>query len=179
MKNHENKQMEDGDPDTGKYPHRNCNNTRYDIMHGTRTDHILKGGSAMNHENTRGVRNCNPLNIRIGNNWKGERPTNSDGVFEQFTDMHYGLRAAFILLRRYITKYRLCTIRAIVRRWAPETENLTLAYINHVERLSGIDAGEPISATDKESLFRIVTAMCWVESLYKPSREELEEGWKS
>ena len=121
----------------------------------------------MNHENTRGVRNCNPLNIRIGNNWKGERPTNSDGVFEQFT------------VRRYITKYRLCTIRAIVRRWAPETENLTLAYINHVERLSGIDAGEPISATDKESLFRIVTAMCWVESLYKPSREELEEGWKS
>ena len=47
---------------------------------------------------TRGVRNCNPLNIRIGNDWKGERPTNSDGVFEQFTDMHYGLRAAFILL---------------------------------------------------------------------------------
>ena len=132
----------------------------------------------MNHENTRGVRNCNPLNIRIGNNWKGERPTNSDGVFEQFTDMRYGLRAAFILLRRYITKYRLCTIRAIVSRWAPETENLTLAYINHVERLSGIDAGEPISATDKESLFRIVTAMCWVESLYKPSREELEEGWE-
>ena len=120
----------------------------------------------MNHENTRGVRNCNPLNIRIGNNWQGERQTNSDGVFEQFTDMHYGLRAAFILLRRYITKYRLCNIRAIVRRWAPETENLTLAYINHVERLSGIDAGEPISATDKESLFRIVTAMCWVESLY-------------
>ena len=43
MKNHENEQMENGDPDTGKYPHRNCNNTRYDIMHGTRTDHILKG----------------------------------------------------------------------------------------------------------------------------------------
>ena len=42
MKNHENKQMENGDSDTGKYPHRNCNNTRYDIMHGTRTDHILK-----------------------------------------------------------------------------------------------------------------------------------------
>ena len=37
MKNHENKQMENGDPDTGKYPHRNCNNTRYDIMHGVKT----------------------------------------------------------------------------------------------------------------------------------------------
>ena len=79
---------------------------------------------------TRGIRNCNPLNIRIGNNWKGERPTNSDGVFEQFTDMRYGLRAAFILIRRYITKYKLCTIRAIISRWAPETENLTMAYIN-------------------------------------------------
>ena len=109
---------------------------------------------------TRGVRNCNPLNIRIGNNWKGERPTNSDGVFEQFTDMRYGLRAAFILIRRYITKYKLCTISAIISRWAPETENLTMAYINHVERLSGIDASEPIAPTDKQRLFSIVTAMC-------------------
>ena len=117
---------------------------------------------------TRGVRNCNPLNIRIGNNWKGERPTNSDGVFEQFTDMRYGLRAAFILIRRYITKYKLCTISAIISRWAPETENLTMAYINHVERLSGID---------KQRLFSIVTAMCWVESLYKPSQQELESAW--
>ena len=127
---------------------------------------------------TRGVRNCNPLNIRIGNNWLGERPTNSDGTFEQFTDMRYGLRAAFILLRRYIAKYKLCTIRAIISRWAPESENLTQAYIQHVERLSGIDAGEPIAATDKQRLFRIVTAMSWVESLYRPTPAELEAGWE-
>lgn len=106
----------------------------------------------------------------------GERPTNSDGVFEQFTEMRYGLRAAFILLRCYITKYRLCTIRAIISRWAPETENLTQAYIQHVERLSGIGESEPLAATDKDRLFRIVSAMCWVESLYKPSREELESA---
>ena len=51
-------------------------------------------------------------------------------------------------------------------------------HINHVERLSGIDASEPIAPTDKQRLFSIVTAMCWVESLYKPSQQELENGWR-
>ena len=72
---------------------------------------------------SRGIRNCNPLNIRIGNDWVGERQENTDGVFEQFTDMRFGIRAAFIILRNYITKYRIKTIQGIIQRWAPEVEN--------------------------------------------------------
>ena len=37
----------------------------------------------------RGIRNNNPLNIRVGNNWQGERKPNTDGAFEQFTTMQY------------------------------------------------------------------------------------------
>ena len=37
MKNHENKQMENVGSGADQYPHRNCNNTRYDIMHGVKT----------------------------------------------------------------------------------------------------------------------------------------------
>ena len=35
----------------------------------------------------RGIRNNNPLNIRKGNNWKGERPNQTDKAFEEFETM--------------------------------------------------------------------------------------------
>jgi hypothetical protein len=40
--------------------------------------------------------------------------------FCQFKSFEYGWRAAFYLLTRtYYHKYRLYTIRTIIRRWAP------------------------------------------------------------
>ena len=50
----------------------------------------------------RGIRNNNPLNLRVGNNWKGEVSQPTDHTFEQFTEMKWGVRAAFIVLRNYI-----------------------------------------------------------------------------
>ena len=42
----------------------------------------------------RGIRNCNPGNIRLsGDKWKGLRPRQTDGEFCQFTDMAHGYRA--------------------------------------------------------------------------------------
>ena len=38
----------------------------------------------------RGIRNNNPLNIRVGNNWKGEVSQPTDHTFEQFTEMKWG-----------------------------------------------------------------------------------------
>ena len=79
----------------------------------------------------RGMRNNNPLNIRIGNNWLGERnPADCDDPdFEQFTSMIYGLRAAFCILRRYIRHYHRCTVAQIISSWAPSNENATSKYI--------------------------------------------------
>ena len=69
----------------------------------------------------------------------------SDRAFVQFKSLEYGWRAAFYLLTRtYYHKYRLYTIRSIVSRWAPESENNTRAYIENVSRLTGIDPDEPI-----------------------------------
>ena len=54
-------------------------------------------------------------------------------------------RAAFYLLTRtYYHKYRLYTIRTIIRRWAPSSENDTEAYIANVSRLTGIAPDEPL-----------------------------------
>ena len=94
----------------------------------------------------RGIRNHNPLNIRRSKDqWKGMTEAQTDRAFVQFKSLEYGWRAAFYLLTRtYYHKYRLYTIRGIISRWAPESENNTSAYIENVSRLTGIDSDEPI-----------------------------------
>lgn len=111
----------------------------------------------------RGIRNNNPLNIRIGNTWLGEEPNPTDSEFEQFVSPFYGLRAAFIILRRYIRRYRRDTIRKIIAAWAPANENNVTAYVDAVSRLSGIDPDAQIDYFDKDTMVSIVAAMARVE----------------
>lgn len=113
----------------------------------------------------RGIRNNNPLNIRIGNNWLGERPPKDcdDPEFEQFVAMIYGLRAAFCIIRRYIRHYHRNTIRLIIRSWAPAHENDTLNYIELVSRETGINPDAQIFYENKPALCAIVRAMAHVE----------------
>lgn len=114
-------------------------------------------------EKPRGIRNNNPLNIRIGNVWLGEVKENTDGEFEQFTSMIYGLRAAIVLLRRYICHYHLNTIAQIVSRWAPSSENNTRQYINFVSERVGIANDVQIDFYDKVTICRLVEAMAYYE----------------
>lgn len=107
----------------------------------------------------RGIRNCNPLNIRIGNTWLGERNDPDDTQFEQFVSMTYGLRAAFVILRRYIRRYKLCTVRLIVSRWAPANENDTAAYIQHVASECDLNPDTPIAYEDETTMCKLVAAM--------------------
>jgi hypothetical protein len=111
----------------------------------------------------RGIRNCNPLNIRIGNVWLGEVPNPTDNEFEQFVSMFYGLRAGFILLRRYIRRYHLTTVPDIISRWAPGSENNTVKYIDTVCQLSGITPDAQLDYGDEETLVNLVDAMILVE----------------
>lgn len=111
----------------------------------------------------RGIRNCNPLNIRIGNTWLGERDNPDDTEFEQFVSMVYGLRAGFIILRRYIRRYHLNTVQLIISRWAPRSENDTSAYVSTVCAKTGLQPDEPIDYADQEAMTKLVSAMCLVE----------------
>lgn len=116
----------------------------------------------------RGIRNNNPLNIRKGNNWKGERQHQSDPSFEEFETIQMGLRAGFIILRNYqrnslAPKMRANTIRKIINRWAPPSENNTLKYIDTVARRSGLNPDELIAFRDKPRMLAVVEAMCFVE----------------
>lgn len=126
---------------------------------------------------TRGVRNNNPLNIRIGNSWLGETECNTDGVFEQYTSMSYGLRAAFCLMRRYIVRYRIDTIAGIVSRWAPEEPKLLQMYIDYVSTSAQIAADKQIG-WDSCDVLAIVKAMSYYESHYVPTADELIQAYK-
>lgn len=112
----------------------------------------------------RGIRNNNPLNIRIGNVWLGEVDHPTDCEFEQFVSMAYGVRAAFVLLRRYIRHYHLDTIRKIVSRWAPRSENDTEAYITNVCRHMQLTAEDTIRYEDKPKMLKLVAAMAHQET---------------
>lgn len=112
----------------------------------------------------RGIRNNNPLNIRIGNTWLGEVANPTDNEFEQFVHVSFGLRAGFILLKRYINRYRLNTIEKIISRWAPSNENNTHTYIDRVAKSMNIDPDTPLLYEDKNTICTLVYEMVYVEN---------------
>lgn len=125
----------------------------------------------------RGLRNNNPLNIRIGNTWLGEREHPTDGEFEEFVSLAYGVRAAFLILRRYIRRYHLNTIRLIVERWAPRNENETEKYIQFVCKDTGIMPDATIQYEDKETMYKLVDAMAFVECGQRIEVSEIIKGY--
>lgn len=125
----------------------------------------------------RGIRNNNPLNIRIGNKWVGEVENPTDKDFEQFTCMHYGLRAGFKLLQRYINRYHLDCITEIVSRWAPNSENNTASYVSFVVEHSGIGALDTIKFADKQKMCAIVAAMIRYECGQSVAENVISEGY--
>lgn len=151
----------------------------------TTTDNDIEnpGSNAQNQFNNmslpRGYRNNNPLNIRknAANAWKGKVVPGTDSAFEQFITMAYGYRAALYLLRKYIGQGHN-TIRKIINKWAPPTENNTSSYVNNVATRTGINADTPISRDDREKLCKIAWAMAWSENGTAPSSmNDIYEGW--
>ena len=125
----------------------------------------------------RGIRNNNPLNLRVGNNWKGEVANPSDHAFEQFTEMKWGVRAAFIVLRNYIVRHKCNTIRKIISRWAPANENNTQAYIATVSQRANIKPDEVINVDNTCQMIALLLAMCYVENGQEISLDDVVEGW--
>jgi hypothetical protein len=87
----------------------------------------------------RGIRNNNPGNIRLGAaDWKGMATDQTDGAFVTFTRPEWGIRAIVRILRSY-ERRGLKTVRQMINRWAPPTENDTDSYVDHVAQAVGVD----------------------------------------
>ena len=127
---------------------------------------------------TRGYINNNPGNIRINSEeWQGEVVPSKDKSFKTFKSMAYGYRAIFVLLRSYINKHGLNTIRKIISTYAPANENKTDAYITFVSNRSGIDQDEKLSLTDINKLKSIVAAISYMENGVAPDLKEIDNGY--
>ena len=127
----------------------------------------------------RGIFNNNPGNIRLGSEpWKGKIKPNTDGSFEQFSDMTYGIRALLILLRNYISKgYN--TIEKIIARYAPSNENDTIMYIISVEKHTGFDKNMPLVFT-LDDMLPLIKAICRHENGGEfITNEQIEKGWEA
>ena len=133
----------------------------------------------MNKKLPRGLRNHNPLNIRkSATKWRGMSAVQADRSFVTFISNEWGYRAAFRILHTYITKYKLSTIRDIISRWAPPSENNTRMYTLTVVEHSGIDERDKIYYTNKEDIVKIVMAMSYVENGVPAVKSEVENGYE-
>ena len=126
----------------------------------------------------RGIRNNNPLNIRIGNVWLGEVAEPTDPCFEQFVSMVYGVRAGFVLLRRYIRHYHRTTIPQIIAAWAPSSENNTAKYIDTVCAISKISAEDTLDFFNADQMVALVDAMIYVECGQHIQESVIRDGYR-
>lgn len=115
---------------------------------------------------SRGIRNNNPGNIKISSSaWQGKLPVsqNNDGVFEQFRYYYFGVRAMIIVLRNYMNKHNLTTLRGIIGRYAPPNENHTSTYADTISKWTGIGLDQPLKP-DQATLRTLVKTMARYET---------------
>lgn len=113
----------------------------------------------------------------------------TDKLFVQFENMAYGYRAAWKILQTYYE--RICiqnkdfTVRNIISRWAPPTENDTEAYIMNVLKMASIGGKEkllpPSNVLSYGRLSRMVSAMTVIEcgiSIREVEAAAIAQGYK-
>ncbi|HBO5664217.1 structural protein [Pseudomonas aeruginosa] len=109
----------------------------------------------------RGIRNFNPGNIRHakGTRWQGMSANQNDSAFVQFTGPQWGIRAIARTLITYQDKHALRTIRQIISRWAPPSENNTESYIRQVAARVGVAPDARIDVYDYRIMRALVEAI--------------------
>lgn len=117
----------------------------------------------------RGIRNHNPGNIRKSTDpWQGLAKDQTDSQFFVFQSAIYGIRALARTLITYQDKHGLNTIEGIIRRWAPDVENNTNAYIRAVAQRTGFEANRPLDMHRFDHLKPLAEAIIQHENGQQP-----------
>lgn len=126
----------------------------------------------------RGLRNCNPGNIRLGMSiWVGEIRPSQDKEFCQFSAMAYGYRALLRLLQNYRRIYGLNTVKEMIERWAPSSENNTNGYIISVCKELQVPSSYIIDVYDRDSLCALAASISKHENGVDANMEDVYKGW--
>lgn len=128
---------------------------------------------------SRGLRNCNPGNIRITKDkWQGLREVQEDKSFFQFTEMKWGYRALIRTLQNYHLKWGCQTIADFINRWAPPVENNTSGYISRVCREMQVPNSYVPDVNDKATMCTFAAAISQVENGVPAVMADVEKGWE-
>lgn len=130
---------------------------------------------------SRGIRNCNPGNIRKSGRpglYRGEIEGATDPEFRQFAAMEWGYRALFTVLYTYEVRHGLRTPRQWISRWAPPSENHTEAYLRFVCERVGIAPDSRLSTLDRKIMIPFAAAMSEMENGVEAIEEEVVAGWE-
>lgn len=126
----------------------------------------------------RGIRNCNPGNIRLTTDkWQGLRPMQTDKEFFQFTEMKWGYRALIRTLQNYRRVHGCYTITDFITRWAPSSENNTLAYIKSVCSQLGVPSVYVPDVDDRDTMCALAAAISKHENGVDANMKEVQDGW--
>lgn len=109
--------------------------------------------------------------------WDGKLCPSSDPDFEQFFSIEYGLRAAIKTLQTYQRKHGCRTLRDIIFRWAPPTENSTDAYLRFVSQRTSIEAYDEVNSENREQVCNILHAMTIMECGREIEIEKFHKAW--
>lgn len=127
----------------------------------------------------RGIRNCNPGNIRITKDkWQGLRPVQEDKEFFQFTEMKWGYRALIRTLQNYRRRHGCQTIADFINRWAPPKENNTGGYISRVCKEMQVPNSFVPDVEDKATMCAFAAAISQVENGVPAVMSDIEAGWE-
>lgn len=128
---------------------------------------------------SRGLRNCNPGNIRITKDkWQGLREKQEDKAFFQFTEMKWGYRALIRTLQNYRLKWGCQTISDFINRWAPAVENNTPGYISRVCREMQVPSSYVPDINDMGTMCVFAAAISQVENGVPAVMADIQEGWR-
>lgn len=91
--------------------------------------------------------------------------------------MDWGYRAMFVLLHTYQIKHNRHTLREMISRWAPPSENHTENYIRAVATAAKVSPDQPLDTKSRETMIPVVSAMSAVENGEPAVMSEVIAGW--
>lgn len=127
---------------------------------------------------SRGIRNNNPGNIRVGDDWLGlakrEEMTaeqQKETAFAVFSSPVYGIRAMAKILLKYQRKHGLKTLAKMIKKWAPagDGSNDPAGYAAQVAGAAGIGVDTEFDfGADSQRALKIIKAMIYQENGSQP-----------
>ena len=126
---------------------------------------------------TRGLKNFNPGNIRVGVLFDGiATPAQRTPVqqiekeFTVFTSMEMGLRA--LARNSLVSNKKRSTIRNMIEVYAPPSENNTEGYIAAVAKSTGFDPEKPVDLSQPDNMLKFMKAIINQENGIQPFTDD-------